>query len=87
MQTYQLFQDEFERKLETFLDAEGYTGEHLVTVVARKCGMQLGGGVENEPQTATISTGSDVVGVILASLEYDVFIEMIRIAQKRAKRP
>lgn len=72
MQVYQTFQDQFEAKLEEFLAANGCTQEHLLSAVQAA-----------ENRRGSSGTGSDIAAVILASLEYDVFLEMIRIVKKR----
>eukprot|EP00961_Rhodomonas_salina_P293106 3933470-Rhodomonas_salina.1 len=67
---YQDFQNKFEAKLEGFLAANGYTTEQMVDA----CKAQ----VNNEG-----AMGIDIVGVILATLEYDVFLQMMHDAKTR----
>ena len=72
MQVYQTFQDQFEAKLEEFLAANGCTQELLLSAVQAA-----------ENRRGSSGNGCDIAAVILASLEYDVFLEMIRIVKKR----
>jgi hypothetical protein len=91
-QAYMAFQEGFERKLEAFLSQHKYTGEQLVALVARDMHRKSAGRAQCGKDSETGDVGlqlreeADIVDVMLASLEYDVFIEMIRIAQRRAQR-
>jgi hypothetical protein len=92
MQAHLALPQGFESKLEVFLLQHNHTGEQLVELVARdgrkRVGRQreLHGQDGQELGTGNTVQGGDVVDVMLASFEYDVFIEMIRIAHRRAAR-
>mmetsp|Transcript_22858 Transcript_22858/g.35777 ORF Transcript_22858/g.35777 Transcript_22858/m.35777 type:complete len:121 (+) Transcript_22858:109-471(+) len=67
---YKDFQDQFEAKLEGFLKDNSYTNEQLVDAC----------------RAATADSehhGIDIVGVMLATLEYDVFLQMMADAKER----
>jgi hypothetical protein len=72
MQVYQVFQDDFEVKLEAFLTANGYTQEHLLSVVD----------AAEQRQGSSSEPSCDIAAAIVASLEYDVFLEMIQMVKR-----
>jgi hypothetical protein len=69
MQIYNDFQSKFESKLESFLKDNGYTAEQFVA--------------ECKKYQASTQSGFGIVDVILATLEYDLFLEMMRDAKRR----
>jgi hypothetical protein len=69
MQIYNDFQSKFESKLELFLKENGYTAEQFVA--------------ECKKHQANTQAGFGIVDVILATLEYDLFLEMMRDAKRR----
>mmetsp|Transcript_55348 Transcript_55348/g.131456 ORF Transcript_55348/g.131456 Transcript_55348/m.131456 type:complete len:118 (-) Transcript_55348:93-446(-) len=69
MTVYTDFQTKFEKQLEEFLKAKGYTNEDLVEAAK----------VEHEKD----NFGMDIVGVIIATMEYDVFVSMMQDAKER----
>mmetsp|Transcript_38497 Transcript_38497/g.56597 ORF Transcript_38497/g.56597 Transcript_38497/m.56597 type:complete len:122 (+) Transcript_38497:117-482(+) len=69
---YKDFQDQFEKKIEAFLASNGHSSEDLVEAVKVEQAKNPDGAM-----------GIDTVGVILATLEYDVFLQMIADAKSR----
>jgi hypothetical protein len=71
----QRFQDEFEAKLEAFLSANGYSQEQLLTLLQ----------AAEHQRASTSGAGCDIASVIVSTLEYDVFLEMLRIVKRRQR--
>ena len=71
----QQFQDEFEAKLESFISANGCSQEQLLSLLQ----------AAEHQRASTSAAGCGIASVIISTLEYDVFLEMVRMVKRRQR--